>query len=145
MDKNIIDVYNLIQELAWHFGDHGLNDECCEDLSYVEYMALKKISESENITIQETGNALNFTKSGASKIIDRLEKKGYVARVTSSVDGRVCCVNKTAKGAEMAAGIVEKYSAYVHKMLKELDPDTIGNIKSVLEILVDSAHKQGAL
>ncbi len=142
MDKNFIDIYNLIQELSWHFGAHGINGECCGDLSLVEYMALKKIKESENITVQEMGNALNFTKSGASKIIDRLENKGYVAREISSIDGRVCYVNPTAKGAETASEIVRKYSDFVYEMLKELDTSRVGNIKSVLEILVDSAHKQ---
>ena len=143
MYKNMIDIYNLIQELSWHFGDHGFNGECCGDLSLVEFMALKKIKESKNITMQEIGNALSFTKSGASKVVDRLENKGYVARETSPADGRICCVNATARGAEVIAGIKEKYSTYVYEMLKELDSDTVENIKSILEILVDSANKQG--
>ena len=145
MDKNMIDIYNLILELSWHFGDHGFNGECCGDLSLVEFMALKKIQESKNITIQEIGNALNFTKSGASKIIDRLENKGYALRETSSIDGRVCCVNTTAKGIEVMGAIFEKYAIHVYKMLEEFDSETIRNIKSVLKILVDSAHKQGKL
>ena len=142
MNKNIIDIYNLIQEIAWHFGSHGFNGECCGDLTLVEFMALKKIYERDNITIQEVGNALSFTKSGASKIIDRIETKGYVSRVTSPIDGRVCCVKVTEKGTGVITSIVEKYSTYVDNMLKELDSDTVKNIKSSLEILVDSAQKQ---
>jgi DNA-binding MarR family transcriptional regulator len=142
MDKDFINIYNLIQELSWHFGAHGINGECCGDLSLVEYMALKKIKESENITIQEIGHALNFTKSGASKIIDRLENKGYVARELSAVDGRVCCVNTTTEGAAMATEILKKNSAYVYEMLKKQDTAMVANIKSVMELLVDSAHKQ---
>lgn len=142
MDKNIIDIYNLIQEIAWHFGSHGFNGECCGDLSLVEFMALKKIYERDNTTIQEVGNALSFTRSGASKIIDRIEAKGYVVRETSPIDGRVCCVKVTEKGIGVITGIVERYSTYVDNMLQELDSDTVKNIKSVLEILVDSAPKQ---
>lgn len=143
MNKDIIDIYNLIQEISWHFGNHGFNGECCWDLSLVEFMAIKKIQESDNITIQEIGNTLNFTKSGASKIIDRIETKGYVARETSPIDGRICCVRVTEKGTGVITSIIEKYSTYVANMLKELDSDTVKNIKSVLEILVDSSHKQG--
>jgi DNA-binding MarR family transcriptional regulator len=142
MNNNIIDIYNLIQEIAWHFGNHGFNGECCGDLSLVEFMALKKIYEKDNITIQEVGNALSFTKSGASKIIDRIGIKGYITRRTSPIDGRVCCVEVTEKGIEVISNIVERYSTYVAKMLKELDSDTVNNIKSALEILVDSAQKQ---
>lgn len=143
MNKDIVDIYNLIQEMSWHFGNHGFNGECCGDLSLVEFMALKKINESDNITIQEIGNALNFTKSGASKIIDRIETKGYATRETSPIDGRICCVKVTEKGTRVITGIIEKYSTYVDNMLKERDSDTIKNIKSVLEILVDSVHRQG--
>lgn len=143
MNKDIVDIYNLIQEISWHFGNHGFNGECCGDLSLVEFMALKKIHESDNITIQEIGNALNFTKSGASKIIDRIETKGYATRETSPIDGRICCVKVTEKGTKVITGIIEKYSTYVDNMLKERDSDTIKNIRSVLGILVDSVHRQG--
>ncbi len=142
MDKDFVNIYNLIQELSWYFGAHGINGECCGDLSLVEYMALKKINDSENITVQEIGHALNFTKSGASKIIDRLENKGYVTREISSLDGRVCCVNTTAKGAETALEIVHRYSAYVSEMLRTQNTAMVKNIKTVLEILVDSVHRQ---
>lgn len=142
MNKNIIDIYNLIQEISWHFGNHGFNGECCGDLSLVEFMALKKIYESDNITIQDVSNALSFTKSGASKIIDRIETKGYVVRETSPIDGRICCVKVTEKGIQATTSIMEKYSKYVDDMLEELDTDTVENIKSVLEILVHSANKK---
>ena len=143
MKKNIPDIYNLIQELSWHFGNHGFNGECCGDLSLVEFMALKKVYENNNITIQEIGNALNFTKSGASKIIDRLENKGYVTREQSSIDGRVCCVTVTEKGMEVTSKIMEKYAGYVEEMLKNFKPNTVDNVKNVLEMLVTSVRKQG--
>lgn len=143
MNKNISDVYNLIQELSWYFGNQGFSGECCGDLSLVEFMAVRKVYEKDDITIQEIGNVLNITKSGASKIIDRLENKGYVLRQHSSIDGRVCCVAITEKGAEAITKIVEHYTHHVGEMLKAVDPNAVDNIKNVLEVLVTSAHKQG--
>mgnify|MGYP001243271462 CR=1 FL=1 len=141
MNKDIKDIYNLIQELSWHFGNNGFNGECCRDLSLAEFMALKKIQESDNITIQEIGNALNYTKSGASKIVDRIESKGYALREISSIDGRVCCVIPTPKGTETLNSINDEYSVYVDEMLRDFDSDAIEKIKSVLELLADSLHK----
>lgn len=141
MDHHMLDIYNLIQELAWLFGDHAFNGECCGDITFVEYIALKKIEESDEITIQETGRALNFTKSGASKIIDRLENKGYVARNVSPLDGRVCCVSPTSKGVTATADIVQQYTSYINEMLKDMDTATVSNIKASLQILVDSARR----
>jgi len=142
MNKDILHIYNLIQELSWHFGNHGFNGECCGDLSLVEFMVLKKVHDSNNITIQEIGNHISFSKSGASKIIDRLENKGYVARQISSIDGRVCCVCATSKGIEVSTNIIEKYTAYTEDMLKDLDSPMVDNINDVLELLVKSVRGQ---
>ncbi len=143
MNKQIPDILNLIQELTWHFSSRELDGACCGDLSLVEYMALNKAWESDELSIQEIGNFLNFTKSGATRIIDRLENKEYIIRKRSLVDGRVCCIAVTDKGRETVAKIKEKYIAYVNEMLKEYEPEVIDNVKSVLEILVHGVHKQG--
>lgn len=39
MNKNLPDIYESLQEIAWHFGNHGISGECCGDLSLVEFMA----------------------------------------------------------------------------------------------------------
>ncbi|MFZ3130456.1 MAG: MarR family transcriptional regulator [Desulfosporosinus sp.] len=141
-NKNIPDIYNYLQEIAWHFGNHGINGECCGDLSLVEFMALKKASEDKDLSIQEIGSTLNFTKSGATRIIDRLENKGYVTREHSLLDGRVCCVAATAKGKEVTTNISEKYTVYLDEMLKDLEPQMFENIKDVLEILVKAVRQK---
>lgn len=137
MDKNIANIYKSILELSWRFGNHGFNGKCCGDLSLVEFMALKKVQESNEITIQEMGNAINFTKSGASKIIDRLERKGYVVRMNSPIDGRVCCVSTTDKGKETVAGIMENYTLYLDNVLKGIAPQKVDQIRETLMMLVD--------
>jgi len=142
MNKNILGIYNSLQEIAWHFGNHGFNGECCGDLSLVEFMALKKAYENRNFPIQEIGIALNFTKSGATRIIDRLENKGYVTREHSSIDGRVCCVAVTVKGTEVVLKIMEKYTVYLDEILKNLDSQMVDNINDVLKVLVKSVQGQ---
>ncbi|UWG98075.1 MarR family transcriptional regulator [Dehalobacter sp. DCM] len=141
MDKRIRTIYNLLQELSWQFGDHGFNGECCADLSLVEYMALKKILNTRSIPIQEIGIALNFTKSGATRIIDRLEQKGYVIREQSPSDGRVCCVTVTLRGVDTMTNIIERYSEYVQGILKEFEPEQIEQIENSLEMLVAAVQK----
>ena len=144
MNKNILNIYSLLQELAWHFGSHGFNGECCEDLSLVEFMALKKAYENNNFSIQDIGIALNFTKSGATRIIDRLESKGYISRERSPIDGRVCCVTVTVKGKIVSTKIVKKYTTYLEESLKDLEPQTVDNIKEVLEILVNQCFDKNS-
>ncbi len=141
MNSNIPDIYNLLQEIAWHFGNRGFDGNCCEDLSLVDFIALKKIYENPNASIQEIGKTLNFTKSGATRIIDRLEKKGYVARVRSTADGRVCCAPITGKGSEVIKRIIERNTCDLDEKLKDLDPEIFEEIKGVLEILLKAVQR----
>jgi len=142
MDKDILNIYSLLQEIAWQFGNHGINGECCGDISLAEFMALKKVYENKKFSIQDIGNAINFTKSGATRIINRLEGKGYVTRERSPIDGRVCCVSITAKGTKVIIRIMKENTVYLEKMLKDLEFARVESIKETLEILVKSLHKQ---
>lgn len=142
MNNNIPNIYRSLQQIAWHFGNHGFEGECCENLSLVEFMAIRKAYENNNCSIQEIGSALNFTKSGTTRIIDRLENKGYVIRARSSVDGRICCVPVTVKGVEVITKIMDKYTADLNEALKDLEPEVIDNIKDALETLIKSLHRK---
>lgn len=142
MNKNIPDIYNLLQEIAWNFGDHGFNGECCGDLSQVEFMGLKRTYENCNFSIQEIGNSLNFTKSGATRVIDRLESKGYVTREHSPADGRVCCVTVTNKGLDILAKVAKKNTEYLENAFKYMNSEKIDNIEKTLKMLVESLQDQ---
>lgn len=138
-----MEIYDLIQEISWYFGNQGFAGECCGDLSLIEFMSLKKVHERINCSIQEIGHSLNISKSGISKIINRLEDKGYVQRVQSSEDGRVCCVEITENGIDTLIKIIEKNTEYVNTMLKELSPNSIVQIRNALGILMVSVQKRG--
>lgn len=142
MDKNIPVIYSLLQEIAWLFGNRGFAEECCEDLTLVEFMALKKACENKCFSIQEIGNDLGFTKSGATRIIDRLENKGYARRQRSPVDGRVCCVTVTAKGTTVISRVTGQYTAYLEGLLKSMEPQRIEDIKDALKTLVELIQRQ---
>ena len=106
-------------------------------------MAIKKVFIKNDIGVIELGNQLNVTKSGASKIIDRIEAKGYVLKKNSPVDGRVCCIAITDKGEEAIKKIEDNYYVYISSLLKDLNSDNVGNIKNSLEVLVNQIHKHG--
>lgn len=104
-------------------------------------MALKKVYGNDEFSVQEIGNALNFTKSGATRIINRLENKGYVVRKNSTIDGRVCCVVITAKGMEAISNIVNNYTIYLENVLKDFGPQMIEQIRDTLEVLVNTVQQ----
>lgn len=141
--NTVSDIYNLLQELSWYFGNQGFDGECCGDLSLVEFMALKKVCGTDDITMQEIGAALNITKSGVSKVIDRLEEKNYAIRVQSSKDGRVCCVKPSEKGLNTVEKTTDRYSEYLLEVLDSVEQDSLANIRDVLELLYKAIREKG--
>lgn len=138
---NVATIYDLLLELVWHFGDRGITGECCGDLSLVEFMALKKAGENRHISIQDIGSSLNFTKSGATRVIDRLETKGYAKREHSEVDGRVCCVTVTGKGFNILSETTNNYIEYLEKAFSNMEQQAITDIEKSLRILVENLQK----
>jgi len=139
MEKQINEIRDLIQEIAWRFGDHEFNGECCGGLTFVEFMALKKIDESEYLSIQEVGRALNFTKSGATRLVNRLQTKKYIKREQSSKDGRVCCITLSSEGRNALNAIAGKYGEYLEKVLRELDQEQTELLGRILQLLANIA------
>lgn len=143
MSTSISDIYNLVQELSWYFGNQGFDGTCCGDLSLVEYTTLKYVNDKKHDTMLEIANALNISKSGISKIINRLESKDFVLREHSVEDGRVCCVGITSSGAEAVSQIIGRYTEYLAEILAAEESSSIDNIRAVLIELVTSVRKQG--
>ena len=102
-------VSRALIEIVWQFGPRGLDGECCEDLSMPEYLALEAAALTTDCPVQYIGTKLGFTKSGATRIVNRLEKKGYIQKVRSNEDARICCVVPTDKGDEILASVSQYY------------------------------------
>lgn len=128
-NKTDIDpVSRALLEIVWQFGPKGLDGECCEDLSMPEYFALEAASLTPDCPVQHIGKELGFTKSGATRIVNRLEKKGYIKKLPSSEDGRICCVVPTPKGTQTLTDVSRYFQDKLNAVLKQTpegQPETI--------------------
>lgn len=117
------DLVDLLDEILWRFGSQSSEGYCCEDISYVEYRALRVLAKTESCTMQNLGQQLGFTKSGATRIVDRLERAGYVRRERGEDDRRVCCVTLTETGHALLNRVLDEYARKTEASLDQLDED----------------------
>ena len=124
IDSKATELSKALKKIVWEFGPRGLNGECSEDLSMPEFIALEKVSNTQDCPVQNVGLQLGFTKSGTTRIVNRLEKKGYVKKIKSHEDARICCVVITERGEEVLHSAnkyySEKLAATLARMPKEL-------------------------
>lgn len=117
---HISELSRALIEIGWHLGPKGVNGECCENLSMPEFLALDKIANTRDCPVQDIGQVLGFTKSGATRIVNRLEKKGYIHRLRSSTDARFCCVVINKYGEKVLKAADENYSAKFQHLLNRM-------------------------
>jgi DNA-binding MarR family transcriptional regulator len=119
-------------EIVWYFGPKTLDGTCCENLSMPEFIALEKVSSTQNCPVQDIGVKLGFTKSGATRIVNRLEKKGLVKKHKFPNDARVCCITITSKGQKAldSAGVI--CSSKLDQLISKVPVNSQTKIKDTL-------------
>ncbi|WAA08906.1 MarR family winged helix-turn-helix transcriptional regulator [Fervidibacillus albus] len=143
MDENHSRIFDMIMDISWFFGSQGFEGDCCRDLSLIEYMTLKKISLLNTTSVQLLGKELNVTKSGMSKVITKLEKKGYIKKEKDQADGRVCCLIVTPQGRNVLKDIAASYSDYIGRALNDVGESEKEEAIKSLEIFYNAFHKTG--
>ncbi|MFB3925852.1 MAG: MarR family winged helix-turn-helix transcriptional regulator [Syntrophales bacterium] len=134
----------LIKEIVFCFGTYGMEEEYCGDISHAECRALRAALHHENCTMQEVAKSAVVTKSGATRIVTRLEDKGLVRRERDPEDGRICCVTLTKKGKKFLAGIEEQLKNDMELILGEMDPAMRSVLIISLNAFLKIAHTKNA-
>lgn len=117
------DLVELLDEIIWRFGSQGPEGYCCGDISYIEYRALRVLAKGEAPTVQRLGQLLGLTKSGATRLVDRIELKGYAHRERDENDHRVCCVTLTEAGHELVDRSVAEFVGKAQNSLARMDAE----------------------
>jgi len=108
-------------------------------VSIPQVLCLNFLHTSANFqsTQNEIRKFLNLNSSTVSGIINRLEKKGYIARLPKAVDKRVVNIALTSAGGQL----LEKIPALLHEQLSEklqkLSQDTLDQVEESLNVLVN--------
>jgi DNA-binding MarR family transcriptional regulator len=134
LNKSLIDI-------VWYFGPKGVSGECCENLSMPEFLALNKVLMTPDCPVHEIGKILGFTKSGATRIVNRLEKKGYVNKMTGPDDARICCVHITEKGKAFIRNTDMLYTEKLGQLFRKMPHDTAQKAKELLIAMAKASKR----
>lgn len=96
------------------------------NLTYTQYIVMMYFWEKEKSNVKDIGKSLLLDSSTLTPLLKKLEKKGYISRVRSSIDERNLDVEITIKGKELK----EKAKTIPEQMrkciaLKEKDVTTL--------------------
>ncbi len=133
MDQSMMRMSQLLKDLSWEFGAKRFDVSLHANLTFVEYMTLTQIIRCKEIPSLTLAARMGISKGGMSKIIDRLEQKGFAKRERNRVDGRVCCVVPSEKAEKVVEQCEEQSSIFLSELLEGAEPHQIDMLRSSLE------------
>jgi DNA-binding MarR family transcriptional regulator len=96
---------------------------CCYDVSVSQCYALESLVRRGEMTLNDLAAHLYLDKSTASRVVDSLERKGYVDRSPHPGDRRALLLLATAAGRELYAQIERDLLAEEEALLAGFDPE----------------------
>jgi MarR family transcriptional regulator, 2-MHQ and catechol-resistance regulon repressor len=112
---------------------------CCYDVSVTQCYALEALVRRGGATLNDLAAQLYLDKSTASRVVDALERKGYVTRLTHPDDRRAVLLDVTPEGQALEARIRDSILAEEQELLAGFAPDIRQAMAQLLRRLARAA------
>jgi MarR family transcriptional regulator, 2-MHQ and catechol-resistance regulon repressor len=117
------ELYDALEDLLRVYQFRDRDRICCFDISVSQCYALEGLVRRGGMALNDLAAYLYLDKSTASRVVDALERKGYVARSPHPKDGRSVLLEATAAGRELEGKIRESILAEERQLLADFAPD----------------------
>ena len=127
------DLYEALNQLVRVYQFRDRDRICCYDVSVTQCYAIETLVKRGRLRLQALAEEMFLDKSTASRVVDTLERKGYVSRVEDSEDRRAVQVQVTESGHELYQKIRTDLIAEERAMIEQLSPEARQGALSLLK------------
>ena len=108
-------------------------------ISIPQLLCLNFLNNQHNFQASQTEikDFLSLNASTVTGIINRLEKKGLIAKLPKREDKRVSYISITAKGADLIQNTPELLHERLTQKLKSISPSSLGELQQAFKIIAD--------
>lgn len=133
--------YEALSELLRVYQFRDRDRICCYDISTTQCYALEALDNDRAVTLNDLASHLYLDKSTTSRVVDALERKGYVLRSEHPQDARALRLKITSAGRALHRRILKDILAEEEALLAEFSPEVRRSMTQVVNRLVKSAEK----
>lgn len=108
------------------------------DITVDQWEILVVLWEKEGITQKELAERLHKDQTNVARMLFKLEKKGFIYRVTHETDRRSLRVYLTAKGKEMKEDIIAPSIEAYQKTIVGLSQEEVDTFRRVLSVMYNN-------
>jgi DNA-binding MarR family transcriptional regulator len=113
-----------------------------EGLSLPQYHLLEALRHSDELTVGELAEAAGVAAPTATRMLDCLERDGFVARRHSESDRRAVLVSLTPPGRNAVEAAYERVSLWRRRVFESLEPEEREHAAALLARLSDILEGQ---
>jgi 3-hydroxy-9,10-secoandrosta-1,3,5(10)-triene-9,17-dione monooxygenase reductase component len=108
------------------------------DLTVPEWRVLACLMDVEGLSVGELAAMALMKQPGLTKVLDRMERDGFLKRQSASDDRRRVTLHLTAKGRTRVKPVQTAALAHEAELLKQFSDSERATIKHALDLLIDS-------
>lgn len=97
------------------------------------------LSHGRATTPFELSRAMSYDSGSMTRMLDRLEKKGFIVRTRSEVDRRMVKLELTPAGQEAAKQLPALCTAVLDEQLRGFSPDEVGTLVNLLSRFITNS------
>lgn len=136
---NSQELQTLIVSFVRAFGLHNPEmTPCGQPISVSEAHALMELEQERGIRQQVLADRLNLEKSTVSRLVKKLENRGWIERTTDPADTRAFLLRLTEAGRKNGQRIQQARTETFENLLESLDPGIYDAVTIGLSALVDA-------
>ena len=136
------ELYDAMEDLLRVYQFRDRDRICCFDVSVSQCYALEGLVRRGGMTLNDLAAYLYLDKSTASRVVDALERKGYVARTPHPKDRRSLLLEATAAGRSLEGKIRESILAEERELIADFTPEVRQAMTQLIRRLARAAAAQ---
>ncbi len=138
LERDTRDLYEALTDLVRVYQFRDRNLICCHDISVTQCYALEVLARNGSLTMGSLAQTLRLDKSTTSRVVDALDRKGYVKRTVHRDDARVVQITATARGRNLHESIrrdlLEEERAVIEGLPAEVRRATVDVVRQLANL-----------
>ncbi|WP_134587553.1 MarR family winged helix-turn-helix transcriptional regulator [Pseudomonas aeruginosa] len=140
LSQDAEDLYEALNQLVRVYQFRDRDRICCYDVSVTQCYAVETLVKQGPLRLQALAEEMFLDKSTASRVVDTLERKGYVSRVEDPEDRRAVRVQATEAGADLYERIRADLIAEEKEMISGMPAEVRQGALTLLRQLTRAAE-----
>ncbi len=123
LHHDAVELHRALSELIRVYSFRDRDRICCYDVSVTQSNAIEALVRRGPLTLNELAAELYLDKSTTSRVVDALQRKGYVERRPHPEDRRALLLEPTAAGHALHRQIEQDILEEERRLLADFDPE----------------------